>query len=149
MTGLGPVQTLAFDDPLRFNRAAPPSIVVIFGANGDLTKRKLLPALYRLAQERRLPPSFAILGLSRTAMTDDRFREKMRDGVEKFLEDSPFDTELWNSFAQGLFYVDGDLGAAETYQKLSARLGEISREISPSLALSFWYVSAAPRSPST
>jgi glucose-6-phosphate 1-dehydrogenase len=55
-----------FEDPLRFERRAPPCAVVIFGANGDLTKRKLLPALYRLAYDRRLAPGFAIVGTSAT-----------------------------------------------------------------------------------
>ena len=68
----------------------PECAVVIFGANGDLTKRKLLPALYRLAYERRLSAGFAVVGISRTAMTDEEFREKMRESVKEFLEDSPF-----------------------------------------------------------
>ena len=68
-------------DPLRFERRVPPCAIVIFGANGDLTKRKLIPALYRLAYERRLSPSFAVIGNSRTAMTDDEYRAKMREGV--------------------------------------------------------------------
>ena len=60
------------DDPLRFDRSAPPAAVVIFGANGDLTRRKLMPALYRLAFERRLAPGFAVVGISRTPLSDDR-----------------------------------------------------------------------------
>ena len=60
-----------FQDPLRFERRVPPCAIVIFGANGDLTKRKLIPALYRLAYERRLPPGFAIIGNSRTGMSDE------------------------------------------------------------------------------
>ena len=75
-----------FFDPLRFERKMPECAVVIFGANGDLTKRKLLPALYRLAYERRLSPGFAVVGISRTPMSDDQFRDKMRESVEKFLE---------------------------------------------------------------
>jgi glucose-6-phosphate 1-dehydrogenase len=114
-----------FVDPLRFERRAPPCVVVIFGANGDLTKRKLLPALYRLAYERRIPPAFAVIGNSRTAMTDDQFREKMRESVEHFLEDSPFDAELWESFAKNIFYVAGDLSSASLYQQLYAKLEEL------------------------
>ena len=68
-----------FQDPLRFERQAPECAVVIFGANGDLTKRKLIPALYRLAYDRRLAAGFAVVGTSRTPMTDDQFREKMRE----------------------------------------------------------------------
>src|SRR5271165_4448052 len=98
-----------FADPLRFDRRVPECAIVIFGANGDLTKRKLLPALYRLAYERRLPSTFAILGNSRTEMSDDEFRSKMCEAVKKFLENSPFDEDLWNSFAQKVFYEAGDL----------------------------------------
>src|SRR5262245_12561293 len=68
-------------DPLRFERRVPESTIVIFGANGDLAKRKLLPSLYRLDYDKRLPASFAILGTSRTEQTDDQFRERMHDAV--------------------------------------------------------------------
>src|SRR5215470_2871896 len=88
-----------FQDPLRFERQAPECAVVIFGANGDLTKRKLLPALYRLAYDRRLAAGFAVIGTSRTAMTDEQFREKMRESVEKFSEDTKIEEDLWNAFA--------------------------------------------------
>src|ERR1700683_4652051 len=89
-----------FEDPLRFERRVPPCAVVIFGANGDLTKRKLIPALYRLAYERRLTQSFPTIGNSRTAMSDDEYRAKMRESVKQFLEDSPFDENLWDDFAK-------------------------------------------------
>src|SRR6478609_5932196 len=97
-----------FQDPLRFERRVPPCAIVIFGANGDLTKRKLIPALYRLAFDRRLPASYAILGNSRTAMSDDDFRARMRESVEHFSEDGPPDPELWDRFAANLFYHPGD-----------------------------------------
>src|ERR1700732_1860147 len=98
-----------YQDPLRFERHVPPCAIVIFGANGDLTKRKLLPALYRLAYERRLGASFAIIGNSRTLLSDEAFRGKMHDAVKEFLEDSPFDEDLWTSFARNLHYIAGDL----------------------------------------
>ena len=79
--------------------------LVIFGANGDLTKRKLVPALYRLALERRLPSGFSIIGNSRTEMSDDSFREKTRASVVQFLEESHFDEDVWCDFAGGLFYI--------------------------------------------
>ena len=66
-----------FADALRFERRVPECAVVIFGANGDLTKRKLIPALYRLAYDRRLPGSFAVIGNSRTAQSDEDFRGHM------------------------------------------------------------------------
>src|SRR5215475_13361537 len=114
-----------FQDPLRFEKRVPECTVVIFGANGDLTKRKLLPALYRLAYERRLPASFAIIGNSRTPLTDDVFRDKMHESVKQFLEDSPFDEDLWTSFARNICYIAGDLQDADVYQKIGAKLSEV------------------------
>src|SRR5260370_26827972 len=114
-----------FQDPLRFERRVPECTVVIFGANGDLTKRKLMPALYRLMYERRLSPGFAVVGVSRTPMSDDQFREKMRESVKQFLEDSPFDDDVWAGFSQGLFYMPGDVHDGESYKRLAARLKEI------------------------
>jgi glucose-6-phosphate 1-dehydrogenase len=116
-----------FADPLRFEKRAPPCAAVIFGASGDLTKRKLLPALYRLAYERRISPSFAVIGNSRTEMSDDQFRQKMRESVEKFLEDSPFDAALWESFAKNLFYIAGDLKDPGLYKKISDKLADLEK----------------------
>ena len=115
-----------FLDPLRFERRAPPCAVVIFGANGDLTKRKLLPALYRLAYERRIPPNFAVIGNSRTPMTRRRFpRENARVRQAVSWKTVPFEEDLWDSFAKNLFYIPGDLGSIDLYQKLAAKLGEL------------------------
>src|SRR5580658_2148825 len=114
-----------FQDPLRFERRVPECAMVIYGANGDLTKRKLLPALYRLAYERRLAPGFAVLGISRTPMPDDEFREHMRESVAKYLEDSPFDQEVWAGFAQGIYYMAGDIGDPASFTNLAARLKQI------------------------
>ena len=117
-----------FNDPLRFERRVPECAIVIFGANGDLTKRKLLPALYRLAYERRLPASFAIVGNSRTPLSDDAFREKMQEAVKQFLEDSPFDEDLWTSFARNLYYVAGDLKDAQMYAGIGAKLAALGQK---------------------
>ena len=117
-----------FQDPLRFERRIPECTVAIFGANGDLTKRKLLPALYRLAYERRLSPGFAVVGISRTPMSDDQFREKMSGPVAQFLEDSPFDKEVWSGFARSLFYMPGDIADRQSFFNLAARLKEIDAE---------------------
>src|SRR3989441_382765 len=116
-----------FQDPLRFERRVPECIVVIFGANGDLTKRKLMPALYRLMYERRLSPGFAVVGVSRTPMSDDQFREKMRESVQKYLEDSPFDNDVWAGFSQGLYYMAGDNNDPAAYAQLATRLAAIEQ----------------------
>jgi glucose-6-phosphate 1-dehydrogenase len=116
-----------FQDPLRFERRVPPCAIVIFGANGDLTKRKLIPALYRLAYDRRLPPGFAIIGNSRTGMSDDAFRDKMKEALHEFVEDTPFDERLWSDFSQNLFYFAGDLHDPDTYTKLATRLDDVQK----------------------
>src|SRR5438034_2520996 len=108
-----------FQDPLRFERPVPECMMVIFGANGDLTKRKLVPALYRLAYDRRLPTGFAVVGVSRTPMSDDEFREKMRAAVEEFLGKSAIDPAVWSSFARGLSYLAGDVNDPALAQRLS------------------------------
>src|SRR5208282_1431649 len=117
-----------FADPLRFERRVPECAIVIFGANGDLTKRKLLPALYRLAYERRLPASFAIIGNSRTPISDDAFREKMHEAVKEFLADSPFDEDLWTSFAKNLYYVAGDLNDPQVYSAIGEMLQQLGQQ---------------------
>jgi glucose-6-phosphate 1-dehydrogenase len=117
-----------FQDPLRFDRQVPECVVVIFGANGDLTKRKLLPALYRLAYDRRLGAGFAVVGISRTPLTDDQFREKMREGVEQFSEDTKLDEEVWAAFARGLHYIAGDIADPALYQHLGEKLAAIETE---------------------
>jgi glucose-6-phosphate 1-dehydrogenase len=117
-----------FQDPLRFERQAPECAVVIFGANGDLTKRKLIPALYRLAYDRRLAAGFAVVGTSRTPMTDDQFREKMRESVVQFSEDTKLDEDVWAAFARGLFYISGDVNNPAMYQALCAKLTQVENE---------------------
>src|ERR1700724_1033202 len=114
-----------FADPLRFERQVPECAIVIFGANGDLTKRKLMPALYRLAYDRRLSTGFAVVGSSRTPLTDDQFREKMVEAVKEYSEDTDFDESVWQTFAQGLFYVAGDISDAGLYQRIAEKLGTI------------------------
>jgi glucose-6-phosphate 1-dehydrogenase len=100
---------------------------VIFGANGDLTRRKLIPALYRLAYDRRLPPGFAVVGISRTPLGDEGFREKMRDAVREFSEDTEFDDDVWSAFASGLFYVAGDVNDPALGRNLAVKLAEVER----------------------
>jgi len=114
-----------FSDPLRFERRAPPCAIVIFGANGDLTKRKLMPALYRLAYERRVPSEFAIIGNSRTALTDQQFRDRMREEVSHFLEGEQLDASVWETFASSLYYIAGDLNDAGFYKTLAGKLSEV------------------------
>ncbi len=113
---------------LRLERTADPCTIVIFGASGDLTKRKLVPALYRLSQEKLLPAEFAVVGFSRSPMSHDDFRAKMKDAVITFSEAKRVDEAVWQSFAQGIFYVSGDINNPESYRQLSTLLDRIDRE---------------------
>ncbi len=121
------VQENPFQDSLRFERRVPPCAIVIFGANGDLTRRKLMPALYSLAAERRLPPGFAVIGTSRTPLSDDQFREKVRAALAEFLSGIALDEEIWKSFAGTIFYVAGDTGDPELYRRIGEKLSQVER----------------------
>ncbi len=98
------------------------AILTIFGASGDLTSRKLVPSLYRLAHDGWLPERFRVVGLGRTEMSDDEYRERLRKGVEKFVEDEHFDEEIWKTFAAKISYISGDFYDDATYQTLSKQL---------------------------
>ncbi|HEY0173932.1 MAG TPA: glucose-6-phosphate dehydrogenase [Pyrinomonadaceae bacterium] len=113
---------------MRLGRAAEPCAVVIFGASGDLARRKLIPALYRLVQERVLPAEFAIVGLGRTPMTDEEFREKMKAAVAEFSESKSVDEEVWRSFAAKLQFLPSDIGRPECYAELAKRLEQVDAE---------------------
>ncbi|MEZ5401290.1 MAG: glucose-6-phosphate dehydrogenase [Bryobacteraceae bacterium] len=117
-----------FQDSIRFERRVKPCALVIFGASGDLTKRKLIPALYRLAYDRRLPAGFAIVGNSRTPISDEDFRGKMRAAVEQYSEETPFEQAVWDDFAAGLYYEAGDLNDPACYERLSTRLAAVERD---------------------
>ena len=116
-----------FTDALRFERRVPECTILIFGATGDLSKRKLLPALYRLALERRLPATVQILGTGRSPLTDEAFRELMHDAVGRFLEDGKIDEEFWNGFGKNLHYVSGNMNDPALYTRLQARVTELGK----------------------
>jgi len=120
------------DNPLRegvrLERTAEPCTVVIFGASGDLTKRKLVPALYRLTQERLLPAEFAIVGFARSPMSHEDFRAKMKDAILTYSEAKRIDEAVWDSFAKGIFYVAGDVNNAESYRQISELLDQIDHD---------------------
>ncbi|MBI5494102.1 MAG: glucose-6-phosphate dehydrogenase [Deltaproteobacteria bacterium] len=101
--------------------------VVIFGASGDLTKRKLLPALYSLARDRMLT-RVAIVGFARRPVADDAFREQMLEGVNEHARRRPVHADLWKSFASRVHYHQGSFDNVEDYRTLKARLEQIERE---------------------
>ena len=108
-------------------RPGDPCAIVIFGATGDLTKRKLLPSLYNLRCNGLLPREFAFVGVARRPLDDAGFREQMRRDLQEFAT-RPVDGEVWDDFALRLHGLSGDLDDAATYRRLSERLGELERE---------------------
>lgn len=95
--------------PVPNSHVAEPCVIVIFGASGDLTHRKLVPSLFDLRRQGMLPPGTKVLGVSRTPMSDDEFREKLAPSVQKF--SAHFDAAVWKQFAQDLHYQPGDAAA--------------------------------------
>ena len=103
---------------------AEPSVVVIFGATGDLTRRKLIPALFRLAGEGCMAPELRILGISRDALDDAGFRALLADAVAESPEVPRLDPGVWEAFAERVHYLQGDFTDPETYRRLSEELAQ-------------------------
>ncbi len=112
---------------LRAESTPEPCAVVVFGASGDLTQRKLMPALYNLALGAHLPAAFGVVGVSKSAITDDEFRSGMREAVGKFSRNKPVDEEVWADFSAGLRYVGGDFADPQTFQDLKKVLEETDK----------------------
>src|SRR3954464_3498007 len=89
---------------MRSARAVAPATMVIFGATGDLTHRKLLPALYNLAVEQPLPPQFSIVGVARRSFSHEEFRAQALEAVNAYSRLRPVSPSVWETFSQGLFY---------------------------------------------
>ena len=108
---------------LEANRkAAEPCTIVIFGASGDLTARKLIPALYHLYVEGQMPESFRVLGFARREKTDESWRAEMREGLEKYSRSQAVDEVQWAQFAANLGYHRGDLTDPAAYTGMAERL---------------------------
>ena len=100
-------------------------VLVIFGASGDLTRRKLIPALYDLACIGCMHPQFDVLGIGRTPMTSEEFRVRMHGAAAVSKEARNFTEEQWADFEKRLFYLVGDVNDAEFYPRLRAQLEEM------------------------
>jgi glucose-6-phosphate 1-dehydrogenase len=114
-------------DEGRLPRVPEPGAIVIFGASGDLTARKLVPALYDLAAQRLLPLEFAVVGISRTKMSHEEFRGRLRGALDKHRSGQVSD-DVWESFSKSIFYLAGDSKKPKTYEELKDFLKELDRE---------------------
>ena len=91
------------EEPGVSSRFIDPCILVIFGATGDLTARKLLPAIYNLAREGQLPSQFALVGFARREKSHDDFRNEMKEAINEFSRVKPVDETVWKNFSQQLY----------------------------------------------
>ena len=98
--------------------------IVIFGASGDLTARKLIPALYHLFKEKQMPHEFRVVGFARREKTDASWRQELRAALDQFSRTKPVDEKVWSAFAEKLFYCQGDLTDDAAYKKLETQLTE-------------------------
>jgi glucose-6-phosphate 1-dehydrogenase len=119
-----------------------PQVVVIFGASGDLTRRKLLPAFYHLFVEGMLPEGFAIVGYARSQMDDEAFRERARDAIRVFAKGDP-QGEEWEEFSRRLSYVAGEFDSERCMEDLRHRLEGIDRSFGTE-GRRFYYAATPP-----
>ena len=126
------MQSATVTNPLREGlpqeRTPAPCAMVIFGASGDLTRRKLMPALYNLALEGLLPPGFSVVGYARRDLEHGTFRDQMREGVNQFSRRRPVDADMWEVFEQGISYVQGTFEDPGDYERLGQELRRLDRE---------------------
>jgi glucose-6-phosphate 1-dehydrogenase len=118
-------QPVTTEQPI--GRPGDPCVMVIFGAAGDLTRRKLIPALYNLAKYKLLSRDFAVVGIARSGMTTEDFRKKISDEIKEFAT-SPIEPDLWEWFVRRLHYMQGNFGDKALYPKLKELLAKIDQD---------------------
>jgi len=107
-------------------RRIEPCTLVILGASGDLTARKLIPALYHLFRDRQMPAGFRVVGLARREKTDESWRAELREALGRFSRSQPVDEDVWRAFAANVFYCPGNLTEPSSYVRLESRLEAVS-----------------------
>lgn len=110
-------------------RILDPCILLIFGATGDLTARKLLPALYNLSRESQLPPQFACVGFARRPKTNEQFREETKTAINSFSRVKPIDEKIWSHFQEQLYYHCSEFHEDEGYTKLKRLLDDLDLKL--------------------
>ena len=116
--------------------------MIIFGASGDLTKRKLMPALYSLYRDKRLTGSFTVLGIGRTVYSDEDYRSYILGELQQFVKAEEQNLELMSSFVSHLYYLPMDPAKVEGYSQLRERLVELTKEVDPDNLL--FYLATPP-----
>ncbi|MGL4339801.1 MAG: glucose-6-phosphate dehydrogenase [Rhodoglobus sp.] len=147
---MSPVEITADFNPLRLlsdrrlNRIAGPSGLVIFGVTGDLSRKKLMPAVYDLANRGLLPPGFALVGFARRDWNNQDFEEVVHDAV-KLYSRTPFDEEVWAQLARGIRFVQGEFDDAAAFTRLKITIEELDRDRG-TMGNHAFYLSIPPKS---
>ncbi len=123
-------------------RAGDPCVMVIFGASGDLTKRKLIPALYNLSKDNLLSKEFALVGVARNEMSSEQFRDMISKEIGDFAT-TKVDPDLWHWFARRIYYISGDFDDPKVYEELARVLGDVDKEHG-TRGNYFYYLATAP-----
>ncbi|HEV2582004.1 MAG TPA: glucose-6-phosphate dehydrogenase, partial [Ktedonobacteraceae bacterium] len=113
---------------IRMKSGPEPCVMVIFGATGDLTHRKLLPALYNLALEHPLPAGFSVVGFARRPYTDEQFQQQAMESINEYSRQKPVNQQVWESFATGIRYLQADFHDPKGYERLGVLLNKLDAE---------------------
>src|SRR4051812_18430221 len=105
-----------------------PTIFVIFGGTGDLTSRKIAPALYNLFLDGWMPEKYSIIGTGRTQLSDDQFRENLLNDINQFSRTGKAAKAKWDEFAKNIYYQVSDVKDAETYKEFGKRVDKHNAE---------------------
>jgi glucose-6-phosphate 1-dehydrogenase len=111
----------------RIGRPGDPCAMVIFGASGDLTRRKLIPALYNLARNQLLSREFAVIGVARSPMSTEDYRKKVSEDIKQFAT-AKVDPDIWEWFVRRLYYLSGDMGDPKLYLELKDLLDKVDKD---------------------
>ena len=104
-----------------------PFSIIIFGASGDLTARKLIPALYHLYKDKQMPSAFRIIGFARREKTDESWRQELRAALDQFSRTKPVDDKIWAEFSKSIFYCTGDMTESAAYTRLEQKLSSFGQ----------------------
>jgi glucose-6-phosphate 1-dehydrogenase len=128
----------------RLNRIAGPSALIIFGVTGDLSRKKLMPAVYDLANRGLLPPGFALVGFARRDWEDQDFEKEVYEAVKQYAR-TPFDEDVWRQLALGIRFVQGEFDDDEAFARLKETIDELDRDRG-TMGNHAFYLSIPPKS---
>jgi len=131
-------------DDRRLNRIAGPSGLIIFGVTGDLSRKKLMPAVYDLANRGLLPPGFGLVGFARRDWATQDFEQVVHDAVKQYAR-TPFNEEVWRQLATGIRFVSGDFDDDAAFERLSQTLADLDRDRG-TMGNHAFYLSIPPKS---